>query len=296
MNGSKPKSAVFLDTTILEARNFKSVKQKRKIAKRLKTFDFRATSAVARQEFKRRVVGDAIYLYEQLSTLKNIRQLLQKVSNLPALQNRKLKICLDVFATTALDPAPSEEEQTERCLLQLKSFIDTWRDQIDSSVDHVIELAGCSASESDVVALKSGYKRPSKHCTDFPGCGIGTFLASPDCQRNVVKIDTQLKGITGAKSDEIQTTGEFIAAIRSSPDDVRNADPCLTVGDFLISLESSKIPTFYTMNFKESQHFCRALDQNLIVVPSNDENVEVEFNSSDKVPWKMPNASKEPKS
>jgi hypothetical protein len=31
-------------------------------------------------------------------------------------------------------------------------------------------------------------------------------------------------------------------------------DPCLTVGDLLIALESEKIPVFYTINAKESQY------------------------------------------
>lgn len=44
-------------------------------------------------------------------------------------------------------------------------------------------------------------------------------------------------------------------------------DPCLTVGDLLIALESIDEPSFLTINSRESQHLCRALNQTLIVRP-----------------------------
>ena len=44
-------------------------------------------------------------------------------------------------------------------------------------------------------------------------------------------------------------------------------DPCLTVGDLMIALESVGIPTFYTLNGAESLFFCLALRQVLVVRP-----------------------------
>lgn len=47
----------------------------------------------------------------------------------------------------------------------------------------------------------------------------------------------------------------------------RKSDPCLEVGDLIIALESIDVQTFYTLNRKESLHFCRVLDQDLIIRP-----------------------------
>ncbi|HEX9971847.1 MAG TPA: hypothetical protein VGD14_07235, partial [bacterium] len=59
--------------------------------------------------------------------------------------------------------------------------------------------------------------------------------------------------------------------------DIREKDPCLTVGDLLIALESNYIPDFYTMNYLESHYFCKALKQNLFVRPNNPDKDEEVF-------------------
>ena len=62
-------------------------------------------------------------------------------------------------------------------------------------------------------------------------------------------------------------------------------EPCLSIGDLLIALESSNFSTFYTMNGKESQHLCPSLKQNFIVRPRNPEKEDIECLFSNLKNW-----------
>jgi hypothetical protein len=61
-------------------------------------------------------------------------------------------------------------------------------------------------------------------------------------------------------------------------------DPCLTVGDLLIALESAGVPCMFTMNSKESQHLCRALGQSLVVRKPNPKHEDI-YCSADDEEW-----------
>jgi hypothetical protein len=107
-------------------------------------------------------------------------------------------------------------------------------------------------------------------------CGIVEFL---ELKRSLIeKIMQHLSSIpsgkiAGEKSLELQKAEEFIQSFLDSPSTVRSKDPCSTIGDLLIALESTDVPNFYTKNAKESQHLCRVLGQTLVVLKSNDEEV-----------------------
>jgi hypothetical protein len=69
------------------------------------------------------------------------------------------------------------------------------------------------------------------------------------------------------KTDEIRKSEVFLSRVFADPASALTQDPCLTVGDLIIALESAGIPTFYTINERESRFFCPALSQQLIVRP-----------------------------
>jgi hypothetical protein len=69
------------------------------------------------------------------------------------------------------------------------------------------------------------------------------------------------------KTEEIRRCEAFLERVLADPSSAQSQDPRLAVGDLLIALESNGIPTFYTLNQKESQFFCDALGQELIVRP-----------------------------
>jgi hypothetical protein len=85
-----------------------------------------------------------------------------------------------------------------------------------------------------------------------------------------------LKSIPDAeKSTEIKNAERFLDRLRKNPDKARSDDPCLKVGDLVIALESAGISIFYTLNSKEPQYLCWALDQTLIVRPIDPTKSEV---------------------
>ena len=84
----------------------------------------------------------------------------------------------------------------------------------------------------------------------------------------------------GDKSAELNEAERFIDRAVADPSSICTMDPCLRVGDLLIALESLSVESFYTMNGKESQHLCRALNQTLIVRPKNPEHEDVLCQSS----------------
>jgi hypothetical protein len=55
--------------------------------------------------------------------------------------------------------------------------------------------------------------------------------------------------------------------IDRAPERACSQNPCLTVGDLLIALESAGVHHFFTLNSAESQHLCRAMEQTLVVRP-----------------------------
>ena len=127
------------------------------------------------------------------------------------------------------------------------------------------------------------YELGPSRCSRTPqgACGVVAFLASRKdvCQGILEKLQALP---AEAKSQEIKNTQDFLRRLTKSPGSARQDDPCLTVGDLLIALESVGVPNFFTLNSAESQHFCRILEQTLIVQPIDPLKPEVVCHKEDK--------------
>jgi hypothetical protein len=64
-------------------------------------------------------------------------------------------------------------------------------------------------------------------------------------------------------------------------------NPCRTVGDLLLAIESAQVRNLYTMNYTESQAYCDFLGQDLAVRPNNPEHEERQYFQNEK-PWPAP--------
>jgi hypothetical protein len=113
-------------------------------------------------------------------------------------------------------------------------------------------------------------------CSRLPAgtCGIAAFLTAQKeaCGEILKKLKSLPKD---QKSQELREAERFLEFWLLKPDKVSQKDPCLTVGDLLIALESVGVECFFTLNSKESQHLCRALGQSLIVRPINPEQLDI---------------------
>jgi hypothetical protein len=276
---AKSKEApVFLDTSIQIARLVHGPQTKAGIRQRLAQHERAFTGLVVRQEFKRRLLKEAEYLLRLLHRYKSFDEVHQHVIRLfgswPGTV-RKRTICLQTLAQVH---GGNDAERTERLQLYLRSLLVTGLKQFDRKFGEVLKDSACACAQVDIVenqALRR-YDLGPEHCSRTkPGdCGIVKFLTTR--QPNWKAIRARLNSIPDTeKSSEIKNAERFLDRLVKVPDKARNDDPCLTIGDLVIALESVGISVFYTLNCNESQHLCRALDQTLIVRPIDPTKPEV---------------------
>lgn len=271
-----PSERIFLDTSIMIARMVHSPETKVRIAERLNTYRHLCTSLVVRQEFKRRLLKEAEYLLNQLNHKRSLVKVLRHVNDvLPAQQGRKRNICLQVIST--IFESADEEEQTERARRYLRTLLRAGLSDFDASVSQVLWSSGCACAKFSVTE-KVPYRRYDfgpKDCKNTKGaCGVQQFLGMQS--KELRKFSVALDALADEqKTQELKETQSFIRTVLETLSEAEQLNPCLTVGDLLISLESADIASFYTMNGRESQFFCRILQQNLVVRPRNHQHEDV---------------------
>jgi hypothetical protein len=261
---------IFLDTSVQIARLVHGPMTKRRIRERIAQHDRAVTGLIVRQEFKRRLLKEAQYLLTQLDHYKSFAEVYQHVVRLPdqwPRTKRKRNICLQTLGQVH---GGTDRDRTDRLRLYLRSLLINGLRQFRRSVDHVIPDSGCGCSKHDIVEKEPfrKYNLGEERCsrTKQGECAIVAFLESrrEDAVRILKKLETLPED---HKSSEIKNAEQFLKRIFGNENRARNEDPCLTVGDLMIALESVGISSFFTLNGAESQHLCRALDQNLTVRP-----------------------------
>lgn len=260
---------LFLDTSVQIARLVHGPKTKEAIETRLAKHDHTATSLVVRQEYKRRLLKEAVYLLGLLRRYESFDEVNQHVIRLFGPWKRTLRkrtICLQ--ALSQVHEGANDAERAERLQLYLRSLLAVGLQRFDQSVDHVIKDSACGCASRNVVEKKPlQYDLGPERCSRLrPGeCGVAAFLTQrrESCQRILAKL-TSLPH--DRKSAELERAQEFLEQVVAGRD-ATQADPCLSIGDLVIALESVGIPNFFALNSAESQHLCRALDQSLLVRP-----------------------------
>lgn len=265
-------TAVFLDPSIVIARCFHGPELKKRIEKRLAEFNIICTGLVVKCEFKRRVLKEALYLLQLLRRLGSFKKVQRHVTDyLPQPQARKKQICLDMLET--ISESDTDADYTDRAACFLEYLLENGLDDFDDDVDHVFQESQCACGLEPVRLDEKGrYGFGATKCAETEDrCGIAAFLS--DCAENIRVIHGSLQEITDGRgkkkpSDETVKIYSFISDFMKDPSDIKKKDPCTVVVDLMIALESRKVPTFYTMNGKESQFLCRAISQDLIVRPN----------------------------
>ncbi len=272
-------SQVFIDTSIQIARFVHSPESKRRIEDRLEQYEAVLSGLVVRHEFKRRLLKEAQYLLGLIKKYGSFERVNRHVIDvLPVQQARKRNICLEMIATVF--EAEGDADRTDRLKLFLRSLIMDGLDDFRSSISHLREDADCACAKIPIRELKAfeKYEFGTDKCSQTNNCGIKSFLHSH--VHLLTKILEEIRSIqSGKKSSELSKAEAFIEAFLTDADRAQNSDPCLTVGDLLIALESVGVSTFYTMNAKESQHLCRVLEQHLIVRPKHPERDDLVCNA-----------------
>ena len=267
-------TAIFLDTSIQIARLVHDRQIKECIKQRIAPYNLRVTSLVVKQEFRRRLLEEAAWCLNQLNhptKPKTFEELFRYVlDHMPRLQVRQKRIREQILQTINEGPG---NDRTERARRFLRTMIRTGVAMFEEEIDHVIRDLDCACASYPIVEKKA-YKRyesgPDKCSECDRECGVQPFLAAREDK--LVEVLERLKGLPNGKKvkadgtkTELGKIEDFITAFLASSGSARAMNPCLTVGDLLIALESEKIPDFYTINAKESQYLCRWMEQTLIV-------------------------------
>jgi hypothetical protein len=267
---------LFLDTSIQIARQVHGPRTKAAIYQRLAQHSKHITSLVVRQEFKRRLLKEAAYLLSLLHHYGSFDEVDQRVIRLfGPWHQRKRTICLQTLRQIH---ESTDAERTKRLRLYLRSLLVLGLRRFDQSVDEVRKDTGCACAQQHVVEKVQlrRYEFGTDKCsqTKAGACGIQKFLASrPELTS---KFSQYLRAVpTDKKSAEILKAEKFLTKVIDDPARASKEDPCLTVGDLLIALESAGISHFLTLNSAESQHLCRVLGQTLIVHPVDPAKTEV---------------------
>ena len=267
--------AVFLDTSIQIARFVHSPKIKRRIENRISRYRISVTSLVVRQEFKRRLLKEANYLLRQLKRLGSVEEVQRHVHDaLPKQQDRKRRISLQILMTVF--EQDDSHDRTERAALFLRYLLRGGLDEFDELAGHVVEASRCACGMADAREKKSGeFDFGTDKCSQTGGrCGVRDFLTKNEPQMK--NLATLFKGTPDQdKSEEVKRAEVFLEEAIGSLEHIEQREPCLRVGDLLIALESLGVPAFFTMNGKESQHFCRAFNQDLVVRRPNPDHDDI---------------------
>jgi hypothetical protein len=263
---------VFLDTSILIASVAHSPETKRRIQQRLGQHDEKVTGLVVRQEVKRRLLKDAQYLLGLLDRYGSITQVRRHLTEkLPPQQQRKRNICEQLITT--VDEEDKEEDVADRLRLFLESLLRDGMEDFAAMVTRVVGDSNCGCARQPVrrrTGKTHDYDFGTDRCSRIKqgNCGIVAFL----CQRRQAAqaVHSYLAALpAGDKTEELKRAEEFLREVINNEHLAVGRDPCLTVGDLLIALESHGVPHFYTLNAAESRHLCSAMGQTLIVRRKN---------------------------
>jgi hypothetical protein len=265
-------NTIFLDTSIHIARFFQGPDIKEKIDTRIKEYSKCVSSLVVKHEFKRRVLKEALYLlttFERFQSYQKVRRWIE--DNLPAQQGRKRNICLNLLSTIGEIDGENETdiEISERAVVYLRALLKYGISTFENSIDEIITDSQCACAKQVIIYRKDepsfGLEKCSKISTE---CGVLAFLTSST--ELMLSIKQEIESLeVSTRSEELKRILQFIVVATEDPASIRKFDPCLTVGDLLIAIESKNIKTFYTLNEKESRTICKSLKQRLIIRPRN---------------------------
>lgn len=269
-------TAVFLDTTILIARIIHEPRIKQKITNRLEGC-FVCSGLIARQEFKRRLLRDAKYLYGLCQQYDSIQEINRRISHLPSKDQRKFRICAQIICT--VDEMESDEDRLARLQKMTRYLLRDSLRRLDGWCEFFTE-SRCACGKAQITERNGKFDFGPQECSRAgSACGIDGFLEEK--KATLCRIKTHLAATPagpnpGEKSKELECAEQFIDYYQRHPTSVRSENPCSRVADLLLALESEHIPNFYTMNARESQHLCRVLGQTLIILPPNPVHDEIE--------------------
>lgn len=255
-------SSIFLDTSILIALAVHSPDTKARIKKQLRQPSTAiVTSAIVRQEYKRRLLKEAAYLLGTLNKLGSVQKLRRHLELLPPQQGRKRNICIDTLNTVFDESSP--EESTERLRRYLRTMLTCGLDVFSENVDEVLEESGCAQSYEKIIEKQPYHKYDFGKLKCAASCGASEFCSK--AKDTFKRIGEYLSAQQCNRQQWIDACSAVVEGTASNA----GLKPCEKLGDLFIAVESRDASSFYTMNGSDSQFLCKPLGQSMILRKKN---------------------------
>jgi len=263
----------FIDTSVFIARHAHSPTQAQKVESATGAGSGRTkvSGLVVRQELKRRMLGDAEYLFRLLDEKNGFEEALHHLNRLRQLpyQANRAGICLGLMASiTGVD----DQDKTDRLKAKLRRFILTCLAKFDGWVDHLERGSGCHCATLDPVERKKRggrvvFEMGDDKCGTGGTCHVGQFLTRMSDSSTAIQSHLAATLEPNGRK-ELHDILAFLNDTTSAEFTATDRNPCLTVGDLLIALESvaANCAEMYTMNHRDSLPLCAALGQQLRIL------------------------------
>jgi hypothetical protein len=256
---------VFVETSVFIASHCHSPEQAKKIEDYFGTGSglSKVSSLVVRQELKRRMLGDLDYLYRTLvrhnSYQKTYHHLVQLAGH-PHHGNRA-RIGLGFLGRL---PEESNDDKFDRLKARLRRYIISILPTFDGWLDRLETGSGCSCGQFNPRETtkngKTTFEIGNIRCSEELLCPVGDFVSRS--KHHCDQIATGLRhGSALNERAQIQDMLRFLAETNNPDFQAAEHDPCYTVGDLLITLESlaAKCAVVYTMNRKDFIPLCTSV-------------------------------------
>ncbi len=165
-----------------------------------------------------------------------------------------------------------DEDKTDRLKTKLRTLILTCLGKFDSWVDYLERGSGCRCANIDPIERKRGrhavFDMGEKKCGANSRCQIEQFLAKMSDSASSIRKHLATATETAGRPQQLSTILEFLNDATVPGFNTTDRNPCLTVGDLLIALESvaANCDEMYTMNHRDSRPLCAALGQRLRIL------------------------------
>jgi hypothetical protein len=269
--------ALFIDTSIAISR-YTGGRRATKLIESRRDQHTVVGGLVGRQEFRRRLIGDAIYLYKLVREegIESATRQLGRLAGMPH-QKRKVSICLALMADIN---GATETDRSDALCAKLNFLITAGLGWYEKWLDVFRRDSGCGCAVNNVSkkTTKAGtvdFSVKPIRCSKLPegNCTVSHFLASMAGEREAIRRELARIQIEEPQrlTSELDKAAKFLDVLEDGSTSPESCEPCLKHGDLLIALESvaAKCRSFYTLNRRESEHLCRALGQVLIVHPAD---------------------------
>jgi len=256
------KNKVFLETTIQITRRSGDLERKEKIEKFIIQYQKRITSSYVKMEFKRRYIGDLVYLFNLISDADNFCDVYDKLKILPPVQHRRISGILGSFGHFFLDIKDNKTTQSigdyllEAGYIFFKNAIElSWQD-FDKNIDNILDETDCLNAKSGPVLKKARFYNQLSCKQNGKVCKMKEFVLKN--REFLKKIYDKLSHIENLDDEQKKTKGIVEGALKY-PQNMANYKNCSSCGDVIISLECPEDTEIFTTNTKHFSPICEAI-------------------------------------